>query len=554
MKKHLNLGLTEYINLKKNNWKIKVNGQGTPVNDIVKKFWLSRGIDNPEIFLNPVGNILPSTLLSNIETAANVFCNHIENNSKFLIYADVDADGCSSAAILYHYLTAHQRECEVYINDKKQHGVREEFFEKDHGEQCVVVVDSINNDVELYERIKQQSKDLIILDHHIPTDIILDCAASLNLVSSAIDYANPHLSGSGVTWKFVNYIDHLYGTNYAEDLIDLAAVGIVADVCSVGPDSMENREICDKGFKHVVNNGIKAVINTDEMNSELISFSIAPLINAANRMNKNQLALSLFLCDNITEAKKIVKELTKVKEEQKKLANDLFLNFTEMVEPQKDNLCYYFLIDESYGTLGGLLATRASDKWKRPCIVVHDTAEGYAGSMRATGVSDFRTIVNASGLADCQGHENSAGIVINKETFEQFKSYIETELANLKEFSTDTEIDIRVERMQITPFLISNIRQINRISGSGFPAVTFLIEDIKNYVVKKMSQGKHLCVEVPDMKFLSWNFNDWDNVIEEGSMSAVGTIDESFFAGRRSIQMMLSDYVFELQPQKFNLW
>ena len=69
-----------------------------------------------------------------------------------------------------------------------------------------------------------------------------------------------------------------------------------------------------------------------------------------------------------------------------------------------------------------------------------------------------------------------------------------------------------------------------------------------------MSQGKHLCVEVPDMKFLSWNFNDWDNVIEDGSLSAIGTVDESFFAGRRSTQMIMSDYIFELQPRKTELW
>ena len=394
----------ECIDLKKSNWKIKVNGKGTPVNDIVDKFWSSRGISNSDEFLFPTGNILPSTNLCNISKAASVFYNHVINNSKFLVYADVDADGCSSAAILYHYLTKHKCECDVYINKKKEHGVKKEFVETDHGENIVIVVDSINEDPYYYEAIRQQGKDLIILDHHIPTQTIKDYAMSLNLVSSAVNYDNPHLSGSGVTWKFVNYMDSIFGTNYADDLIDLAAVGIIADVCSVGPESMENRELCHRGFQHIVNEGIKAVVGTEDMTADSIAYSIAPLVNAANRMNENNLALSLFLTDNPTEAKKIVKELTKIKEKQKKLANELFENFEQMVEPQKDNRCYYFFIDETYGTLGGLLATKASDKWKRPCIVVHDTPEGYAGSMRATGVDDFRSIVNSSYLADCQGH------------------------------------------------------------------------------------------------------------------------------------------------------
>lgn len=541
--------------MKKPNWNVKVNGQGTPVNDIVANFWKSRDIENPETFLNPSGNIIAATELKNIHKAATIF-NICKNapSPKFLIYADVDADGCSSAAILYHYLTALGVEAEVYINNKKEHGVKDAFFNTEHDENCVIVVDSINDTMDQYEKIWAQGKQLIILDHHIPSDIIRENAEALNLVSSAIDYPNSHLSGSGVTWKFVNYLDFINGTNFADDLIDLAAVGIIADVCSVGPESMENRELCDKGFKHVLNCGIRAIVNSEELTSDSIAYSIAPLVNAANRMNENELALSLFLTDNINEAKKIVKQLTKIKEKQKTLATELFENFEQMMEPQKNNNCYYFLIDESYGTLGGLLATRASDKWKRPCIVVHDTPEGYAGSMRATGVEDFRSIVNASGLADCQGHENSAGIVIYKDAFEEFKEYIEDALSQLSNFSTETIVDIKIDRMQITPFLITKLRQISRISGPGFSTPLILIENVQNYIVKRMSQGKHLCVEVPDMKFLSWNFNDWDSVEEQGQLSAIGSLDESFFAGKRSIQMILTDYIFEAQPQKFSLW
>jgi hypothetical protein len=117
-------------------------------------------------------------------------------------------------------------------------------------------------------------------------------------------------------------------------------------------------------------------------------------------MNENRLALDLFLCDTIAEAKKITKELTKIKETQKKLAAELFENFEDMIIDQIDNSCYYFIIDESYGTLGGLLATRASDKWKRPCIVLHDRGDTYAGSMRATGVENFSKIINSPDAAN----------------------------------------------------------------------------------------------------------------------------------------------------------
>lgn len=540
--------------MRKSNWNVHINGKGTPVNEIIKKFWSSRGIQSPQAFLNPSGNIHPASYLQNIDKAARTFniCKNLPS-PKFVIYADVDADGCSAAAILYHYLTALEIECYVYINNNKDHGVKDEFFEEDRNEDCVIVVDSINDTMEQYEKIWAQGKQLIILDHHIPNELILENASALNLVSSAIDYPNPHLSGSGVTWKFVKYLDYLNGTNIADNLVDLAAVGIIADVCSVGPESMENREICSQGFYNVQNCGIQAVVNATELNSESISFSIAPLVNAANRMNENMLALSLFLSESLSEAKKITKELTKIKDTQKKLATELFENFEAQVIDQKDNSCYYFMIDDSYGNLGGLLATKASDKWKRPCIVVHEREDSYAGSMRATGVENFSKIVNDSGLGECAGHENSAGIVIPKENFNQLKSYIESALNHL-DFTPTTDVDIYIERMQITPFLMNELKIINRITGPGFPTVTFCIEDVKNYNVKPLSQGKHLCVETPDMKFLSWNFTKWEDVCDEGQMSVIGTLNESFFAGKHSTQLMIHDYIFQRTPKKVSLW
>ena len=540
--------------MRKDNWKVAVNGKGTPVNDIINKFWFSRGIENPETFLRPSGNIFPAQCFQNIDKAVATF-NLVAHspNPKFVIYADVDADGCSSAAILYHYLTALGIEAEVYINKKKEHGIKDEFFDIDRNEDCVIVVDSINDSMEQYEKIWAQGKQLIILDHHIPNAIIRENAAALNLVSSALDYPNPHLSGSGVTWKFVKYLDHVNGTNIADNLVDLASVGIIADVCSVGLDSMENREICDFGFRNLQNCGIRAVVNADEMNSESIGFSIAPLVNAANRMNENRLALDLFLCDSISTAKSIVKDLTKIKEKQKVLAAELFENFESMVVDQVDNHCYYFMIDESYGTLGGLLATKASDKWKRPCIVVHDTPLGYAGSMRATGVENFSKIVNDSGLGECAGHENSAGIVIPKENFDSFKQHIEAELTNL-DFTPTLDVDLYLERMQITPFLLTKVKEINRITGPGFPSVSVCIENIKNYNIKKLSQGKHLCVETSDMKFLMWNFTKWDDVCDDGVLHAIGSIDESFFMGKRTNQMLMQDYIFQAAPKVTALW
>ena len=542
--------------MRKDNWKVNVNGKGLSASDIMTRVLNARGIKNIEAFLHPSGNILPFDTFKNIQNAANIFLKHLEARNHIMIYADVDADGCSSAAIMYHYLHACGVDCDTYINEKKEHGVKEAFLNVIHQlpTDLVIIVDSIDDTSEMYEKILSTGCDLIILDHHVPSEEILSKQERYNLVSSANEYPNPHLSGSGVTWKFCSYIDWIRNTNYAVELTDLATVGIIADVCDVGLESMENREICYNGFNNVVNSGIQAIIGSYEFNSDSVSFSIGPVINAANRAGKNHLALELFLTDNPTQAKSIFKDLSKIKEEQRDHANKLFEDFNNFVEPQKDNMCYVFFVDNTAESLAGLLATKACDKWKRPVLVLHDKGETYEGSMRATGIEDFRNIINKSGHATSAGHENSAGVVIESCFFEQVMEYLNSELAKSGFIVKEEPIDLTVERMQISPFLLQKMKEVNRITGQGFGPITVLVENVQKYTIKKMSQGKHLCVEVPDMKFLWWNFNNWDNVIDDGNLSAVGTLDESFFMGKRTSQMIVKDMFFSADPIKTTLW
>lgn len=540
--------------MRKTNWRIGVEGQGQSVNDITKKIWQHRGIEDPEDFLNPSSvHILPPSDLLNIDDAALLLLNHVIKKSNIMIYADTDTDGCTSAAILYHYLknfdTGH---VSTYINQGKDHGVKD-YFQIPIDTDLIIVVDSINDTMQEYRKILNSGIDLIVLDHHIIPDTILPFQKEIHLVSSANHYDNPHLSGSGVTWKFCCHCDYISGYNYADDLVDLAATGIIADVCDVGLASMENRAICNIGFKHLVNTALSAIVS-DLMTATDIGFSIAPLVNAANRMDSNELALSLFLQDRVSDAKAVLKELTKIKEKQKKIVNELFPEFDLQVAEQENSPCYFFKVDDRCHNLAGLLATKASDKYRRPCIVVHDTEQGYAGSMRADIRANFSEMINATGLASCAGHENAAGILIPHETYELFVTTICGILDDYVDVDAPVDIDLYIERMQVTPFLINKLKQMNRISGNGFAPVTVLIEGVKDYTVKKLSQGKHLCVNVPDMNFIQWNFNNWDDVDEQGILSAYGTIEESFFMGKRSTQMLMEDYLFSKRTKPISLW
>ena len=538
----------------KDNWKVKLQGRNLPTLQIINRISQIRGIDNIPNFLSPgMEYINDPKEFKNIDIAASIMQEGIKERKDFLIYADVDADGCTSAAIIYHYLKAFDIEPKLYINRGKAHGVQSDFDVTKHGNvDIVIIVDSLNSTMEEYHKILQTGAEIIILDHHVPSKDILDNQRVLAYVSSANDYPNPGLTGSGVCWQFIRYVDNEFNTGIYKQLADLAAVGIIGDAGEVGASAMENRAICNIGFSNVSNLGIYSIVKSDKMCSSDVGYMIAPLVNAANRMDDNWPALQLFISNSSDEIKNVIKALEGHKTAQRAIVDKVFDSFDEMIESQKDNLCYVFKVTNCRN-LSGLLATKAVDKYGKPCLVLTEGESSFDGSMRSTKTENFRLMINDTGLAQCDGHENSAGITIPKENLSALICSLNSALDGY-EFTADIEVDVQINRNQITPMLLDSIAEFNRISGHGFSEIKVLIDSVYDYTIKELSGGKHMCVEVPDMKFLRWNFNEWYSVLENSELSAIGTLSVNNFMGKKTVQMIMEDFNFSIPNSTTNLF
>lgn len=506
---------------------------GLHVSDIRDTIIELRGIKKPKEFFNPgKKNLIPLDKLKNIKAAAERVIRAVDNDEKIGVLYDVDTDGIMSGTIMTRYLRESMEYNPLtFINNGKSHGVLESDIEKYSGLELLIIVDSLNKDVSLYKILKEKGVDIIILDHHVINPKI-NYSDYVTLVSSQDEYGNKALSGSGVTWKFCKFIDKLTGNDSAEDLIDLAACGIVADMMDM--NSLENRYIVNKGLKRIRNKTLDKLLGSYEFNSSSISYSIAPMINASNRMDNNEIALKAFLSDNSKEISKYIKELTRCKVKQNQIVNDILPFIEDQCRQQIDHKVIIVMIDSIYG-ISGLLANKLLDKYKRPIIVVKDTCNDYSGSMRSIGVLDFREFCNNSKLARAMGHEQASGIIIPKNNLNKFLDYIEKELPAL---DTQEEIvaDIQLEIEDVTKELVNEIKQINRISGTGFKPIKVLIKNVINYDVKSMSEGKHLLIcPSEELQIIKWNFAGSFEEYEEASMfneeiQFIATLDSGFFA------------------------
>ena len=357
-------------------------------------------------------------------------------------------------------------------------------------------------------------------------------------VMKNVEIIGEQLSGAGVVWKFCRYIDEMELDNRADDLADLAACGVIADMCDMSVP--ENRAICDKGLSNPQSLAIKQINGSYPFNAQAVSFGIAPLVNAAQRLRKNRLALDLFLSDDADEVKRLVKELKQCKEEQNEIVEMLLPEIMLQAQDQIDNKVICVVIDTD-ADVSGLLGNKLMAMYQRPVLVLKNLDTEYGGSGRGYGIEDFMTYVNDTGVAKAEGHPNAFGVIVDKDNLPDLLLRLDSALRDV-EFKVVNEADVLVDIEQIDDVLINNFKAIDRISGTGFKPLTVMLQGVEDYIVGNMSKGKHLKLDCGGVLLIKWNFDgDW-NEFNGRPVDVIGTLTSGYFGKTFYRQVIVQDY------------
>lgn len=263
-----------------------------------------RGVEDYISFLAPsVDMVNAPTNLENIKEGADILLETVKKPGHLItLIIDCDVDGFTSSTILWQYLheICPQVNISYEIHSGKQHGL-EDIFDKIEGMKVppdlVIVPDAGSNDYRYHEGLKAHGITTLVLDHHEADHLSEDAIIINNQLSP--NYTNKALTGAGVVWQFCKYIDSILGITYADKYIDLAALGLVADMSSVL--TLENRYIIKEGLENVQNFFFKVLVDKQSfsLGNKLtpigISFYIAPLVNALIRVGSMQEKENLFL-------------------------------------------------------------------------------------------------------------------------------------------------------------------------------------------------------------------------------------------------------------------
>jgi len=549
----------------------------------------NRGIEDINHYLHTTNeDILDPLLLGNMNNGAKLLIQHISLNHKIFIQVDSDCDGYTSAAILINYLyklfPAFVQNNIIYkLHTGKQHGIILETIPEDV--KLLVVPDAGSNNYEEHKTLKEKGIDVLIIDHHEAERISTDACVINNQLSV---YPNKTLSGAGVVYKFCSYIDSLLGTEYAEDFIDLATLGIIADMVDLR--EYETRHIITKGLKNINNRFIKLAVEKNEysLKGDLtptgVSFYIAPYINAMVRSGTQEEKLTLFEALLDFKAEELIpstkrgckgqqemrvvqayRNCTNTKNRQAKSRDNNLEVIENIIEEQNllDNKILTICLNKNYSVdknLTGLVANQLMAKYQRPVLILNErlkennisTWEGSGRAYDKANLGNFREfLLNTQKVMYCEGHASAFGVGITNEELNDFIQ-VTNDLLKDVEYIPVYDVDFIFNSYNFDGQDVVEIAELKSLWGQGIKEPYIALENIRvtkdNITLMSPDKSPTIKITLPNgteiVKFKS-SEEEFKNLYSELGyieITVIGRCEKNEWYGNITPQILVEDY------------
>ncbi len=384
--------------------------------------------------------------LKDMQKAARRICEAMAKRQKIAIVGDYDVDGVVATALMEEFFALVDYPVTTFIPNRFRHGygLSEKVIEELGDVDLIVTVDNGISAHEAAALCQERGIDLIITDHHTPSEKLPEAYAIVNPKQKSCTFAYEEICGAQVAWFLIGQLKKELGLELdMRRFLDLLAIAIVADVM---PLRHINRALLQAGLQAFARSKrpavafLRSILKKHEFTSEDLGFSVAPVINSAGRMEDARLALEFLRSSDFFEASVYYGRLLACNAQRKAEERRVFAESLEFVDESKQ-----IILSAGEGWSEGVLgivAARLTSKFQRPAIVLTKEGERYKGSGRSLGEVDLYRLLekNARWLERFGGHKKAAGLALRQEMLEQFRKGIEEEAAKLpKEAFVDDE-------------------------------------------------------------------------------------------------------------------
>ncbi len=439
-------------------------------------------------------------LLPDMEAATSRLLDAIRSQERVYIHGDFDVDGLSAASVLFlglQPLFPHGG-LKVEVGDRQTgHGMSRTFVRRSIEERFSLVITAdcgISNHDEI-AHLAAAGIDTIVTDHHILTTALPAAVAVVNPLRKDSIYPNRYLAGVGVAFKLVQAMYQRTDRPIPFHLLDLVALGTVADLVPLADDSeIENRVLVREGFKLIAeqqgsSTGLQVLmeclsLKPSRLTASDVGFYIAPKLNAANRTGDPKVAFLLLTTRRRDRASYLAEVLLDYNRDREIAQQDLLAQARTRLrelgtDPREDGI---LLLDGKYWNEGilGLTASNLIDQFGVPTIVVSHGDRISRASCRSVHGFDMVACLEAHAdlLLHYGGHRMAAGFSLRPENLPELHRRLIEYATNHPpdgDHSVQGTIDTQVQANEVNHRFHTNVRSLAPF-GSGNPAPLLLLD------------------------------------------------------------------------------
>ena len=536
------------------------------INPALSSLFASRRISSVDDVDYKLDKLLSPDLLKSARESSNLLISKIDGKEKIIIIGDYDADGATATACGYLGLKKFGADVDFIVPNRFKFGygltpeIVDLAYKKKPG--LIVTVDNGIASIEGVRKANSYGIDVLITDHHLPGEELPNAKFIVNPNQVSCQFPSKNLCGVGVIFyvllslrtelrnrnKFLNNPEPILS-----DLLDLVALGTIADLVKL---DFNNRVLVNYGIKKIrsgnCNFGIESLAhlskkNLKDLKTSDLSFSIAPKINAAGRLDDMAIGIKCLISKSKNEAENYAKQLITFNEQRKLVENKMKDEALSILSDYviKDNYTISMYDDDWHQGVVGIVASRLKEKYYRPTIIF---AKDESGFLKGSGRSipsfhlrdalDLLSKKNPDLILTFGGHAMAAGLTIKIENFNIF--CLEFEVIAKKLLSPD-DLNLIVEFDKSIPIKYLNyetIRAINsQIWGQGFPPPIFFgfFEVVKQEIVANKHNKCVLKNENDKYDAIFFNFSD--KLADR--IGAIYSVELNEFNQKSSIQLII---------------
>ena len=404
-----------------------------PWHRTIASLLLQRGITSFEearAFFNPsLADLHDPFLMKDMDKAVERILLAISSEQPILIYGDYDVDGTCSVAVLYLFLSAIYPNVFTYVPDryKEGYGVSSQGIDFADDNQIPLII-TLDCGIKSHERVAyahERGIDMIITDHHTPSETLPEALAVLNPKRADCSYPYKELCGCGIGFKLVQALCKTldFSPETAYKYLDLVALATCADIV---PLTGENRILVHTGLQLINQQPtevMQLLLASAKRPVEVrdLVFVAAPRINAAGRMEHAEKAVRFLIGHDLDKATELEYLNTQRKTTDEQITEQALCMILSQGEEEAP-ATVVFSQDWHKGVIG-IVASRLIETYYRPTIVFTQSGDVLAASARSVkGFNLYEALCECKDeLIQFGGHTAAAGMTLRPENYERFK-------------------------------------------------------------------------------------------------------------------------------------